>query len=128
MERVRSGLALVAARENDEPGVIGAERLMTEAQARDSAWSEALAEHVAGRVAISVIRRPPRATARARGFRCRPRRRSPRCARRREAPAAAPPAVCHRTARSRPGTTAPATLPRATGCARSRAPEAAGRR
>src|SRR5437762_326431 len=46
MEGVRSGLALVAAREDDEPGVIRAELLSSEAKARDGAGGEALDEHV----------------------------------------------------------------------------------
>src|SRR5207253_7225343 len=48
MEGVRSGLALVAAREDDQPGVIRAKRLSSEAKARDGAGGEALDEHVGG--------------------------------------------------------------------------------
>src|SRR5204862_596001 len=46
MERVRSGLALIAARQDDEPGMIGAERLGAKAETRDGARREAFDEHI----------------------------------------------------------------------------------
>src|SRR2546427_3341524 len=48
VERVRSGLALVATREDDQPRVIGAERLRSEAEPRDGPRGEALDEHIGG--------------------------------------------------------------------------------
>ena len=46
MERVRSGLPLVAARQDDQAGVIGAQRLGSQAKPRDGAGRKALDEHV----------------------------------------------------------------------------------
>src|SRR5881296_3684721 len=46
VERMWSGLPLVAAREDDQPGVIVAQRLRAKAEPRDGAGGEALDEHV----------------------------------------------------------------------------------
>src|SRR2546428_3438070 len=48
VERVGSGLALVAAREDDEPRVIRPERFRSKAEPRDGPRGEALDEHIGG--------------------------------------------------------------------------------
>src|SRR5207253_5404279 len=46
VERVRSSLSLIAARQDDEPGVIRTQLLRSQAEARNGAGREALDEHV----------------------------------------------------------------------------------